>query len=214
MVTMICRRHQTCCLLLLAFAAASWTRTTDAFVGVRRPALVVPALHDRQTCVATFSTPTSKTTALKALPVDPEAIRFLSGAAGKGEGINTGIIYDSVGSAALKLFGIFMGVQVFLTLLAIAGTVFVVIPYADKLVRELQNEYPEKWQEIQVDGTSLWAEFFGMSGEAMREKFREGDREEVLDRFALLMSLIEDENGFAAEFIEEKLQQLSEEKLG
>ena len=86
---------------------------------------------------------------LRALPVDTDAIRFLSEAAGSGTGINTKLIEESLGSTALNLFGACAA----LGLIGVLGLSFlsslVVEDIADIFILKLQEDYPEKYEEIQ-----------------------------------------------------------------
>lgn len=115
--------------------------TTDAFVVVRRPAAVA--------AVSSVASPP-----IRALPVDVDAIRVLSGAAAGsgGEGIDTTIMFDSLRSVALGVAGVVVVASVVLG--AVMLVIFSVLfrfkdTYLDRFVEVLRTEYPEKLKELQ-----------------------------------------------------------------
>lgn len=127
----------------LVFAGLGCLSTqANAFVGVRPPvAEVLPSSALRPH--------------LRALPVDTEAIRLLSGAAGNGAGINTDAIFGGLGSLAWKLFGAFVAFNVITGLLAFYLIRLVIDDVSNDFVESMRDKYPAKLEELQEKARDL-----------------------------------------------------------
>ena len=84
---------------------------------------------------------------LHALPVDTEAIRLLSGAAGGGEGINLDLIQENVRSTALTLVGGFLALNLIFVLIAVYFLSIIYEDVTDNFVQKLQDDYPEQYEK-------------------------------------------------------------------
>ena len=84
---------------------------------------------------------------LRALPVDTDTIRLLSGAAGSGEGINLDLIKANVGTTALTLVGAFLALNIIGSILVGIFLSFVYEDITDNYVQKLQDDYPEIYEK-------------------------------------------------------------------
>jgi len=143
-------------LRIIILIICATTTTTAAFI-VRGPSAAAPVRPRPSVVVATTRTSSRQQLHVMGVPViDTEAIRVLSEAAAgssRGEGIDTaaGAIMGSVGSTALKIVGILVGLWVLLLTAVLLAAIASYDYVAHRFAEEIEQEYPEKWEKLKAE---------------------------------------------------------------
>jgi len=182
----------------------------NAFVGVRPPvAEVVPSssFSALRRSRPSSSFPAICSTPLRALPVDTEAIRLLSGAAGSGAGINTNFIFDGLGSMALTFFGAFIAFNFIFVLLVwyLISTVF--DDLCTEFVETVRDKYPEKWENLHRSVSSAF-------DDDLSELLPEEAAKRKNDPKVLMVTSLMEDTDFTTEIAAASLEKIINEKFG